>query len=257
MRTLVLVILIYFSTFNHLVEANHDIPVQIYVAKYQKYTLYIDCNRKASFAFNYVIDSDTGNETRYGSFYDDINMPSHCKQLSRSSYRLINKNTELSYDRGHLAAANHFDSSKALLKEVNFMSNVLPQTVALNRGAWKRTEELIECYRDLFPVTTLGGVIWGNDSSNDYFVNSHGVETPDYFWRLLSGVNSNGKEFYSACILPNDGSARSSNLVHYEVSHEKLMELVKIRKSKELLRDITVTLGEPFKYSKRCKFYES
>ena len=65
------------------------------------------------------------------------------------------------------------------------MANILPQAANMNRGAWYRTEKIIECYRDIDELLVLGGVIWGDNPNDDYFLASHGVATPDAFWKLI------------------------------------------------------------------------
>jgi endonuclease G len=226
--------------------------------KYDNYELWLDCSNKAAVAFRYISGSDTANLTRYSNFYKSPNIPSDCHQLSRETYK--HQSPKLpKYDRGHLAAANHFDFSKKALRQANYMSNVMPQSVKLNRGAWKRTEELIECYRDNFPVTTMGGVIWGSDARNDKFKISHGIKTPDSYWRLLFG-SADGKDYYIAWILPNDESASSSMLKHYEVSHEELIKAVEPNvssKFKTELEKLEIQQGKPFKYKKGCVAYAS
>ncbi|NQY48935.1 MAG: DNA/RNA non-specific endonuclease [Colwellia sp.] len=223
--------------------------------QYTHYKLWVDCKERASIAFYYVASEDKGNKTKYNSFYDDPSLPQSCQQLSREAYSHYN-DFESKYHRAQLAAANHFDFDKAALKEANFMANVLPQTLQLNRGAWKRTEELVECYRDSFDVVNYGGVIWGTDSRNDLFVNSHGIRTPDYFWRVLVGEYKSQK-YFSAWIVPNANDARASKLQHYAVGIEQLIARVEYEEIKSLLNSLEVKFGKKFKYNKGCKAYVS
>jgi endonuclease G len=223
--------------------------------KYSHYQLWIDCDENVAIAFEYKITSDKGNKTRYTSFYDDPKLPHKCEQKSRDSYKHFA--TDLpKYDRGHLAAANHFDFDKKALKEANYMANVVPQTLQLNRGAWKRTEELIECHRDRFDLTNLGGVIWGEDSRNDLFVKSHGIKTPDFYWRLISGVHNN-QDYFSAWLLPNTKDAKSANLKNYQIEISNLVSLIEYEQIKTILENLDVKSGKSFTYKKGCKAYES
>ena len=87
---------------------------------------------------------------------------------------------------------NHLDYSSAAIKATNNMTNILPQVANMNRGAWLETEEIVERYRDISELLVIGGVIWGNNPSDDYFVKSHGVKTPDAYWKVVirgSGQN--------------------------------------------------------------------
>ncbi len=94
----------------------------------------------------------------------------------------------------------------------------------MNRGAWLRTEEIVECYRDIDELLVIGGVIWGNNPADDYFVNSHGVKTPDAYWKVIirgSGQN----ERVIAWIVPNSQDAKYGQLDRYLVSIEELERL--------------------------------
>jgi endonuclease G, mitochondrial len=45
------------------------------------------------------------------------------------------------------------------------MTNILPQTATLNRSAWLRTEEIMECYRDQTELLVPSEAIWEQPSS--------------------------------------------------------------------------------------------
>ena len=92
---------------------------------------------------------------------------------------------------------NHMDSNSNSAADSNHMVNAMPQTKNLNRGAWLLTEEIIECARDISPVIVMGGPIWGKEPRTD-FIGSHGVETPDYYWKAIIQNNK-----VSAWVLPN------------------------------------------------------
>jgi len=51
-------------------------------------------------------------------------------------------------------------------------------------GIWLAAENVAECYRELTPVRVVGGVVY-SDSANDYFLISHGIPTPEYFWKVI------------------------------------------------------------------------
>ena len=63
----------------------------------------------------------------------------------------------------------------------------------MNRRSWLLTEEIIECVRDETPVHVIGGVFWGHNPHDDFFLESHGVETPDYFWKIIIRDDKNDK----------------------------------------------------------------
>ncbi len=63
----------------------------------------------------------------------------------------------------------------------------------------------------------IGGVIWGNNASDDYFVQSHGVKTPDAFWKVI--VRGTGQDERAiAWIVPNSQDAKRGNLDSYLVT---------------------------------------
>ncbi len=91
------------------------------------------------------------------------------------------------------------------------MTNILPQTAQMNWGAWLLTEEIIKCYRDIDELLVIGGVIWGDNPADDFFMQSHGVGTTDAFWKVV--VDSSGKdEKLIAWIVPNSTDATKRNL---------------------------------------------
>ncbi|TSC71800.1 MAG: endonuclease G, mitochondrial, partial [Parcubacteria group bacterium Gr01-1014_48] len=134
-----------------------------------------------------------------------------CQQKSTALYT---SNEEVHYDRGHLVPANHFDHSQKALKQTNYITNIVPQAREMNRGAWLRTEEIIECYRDTFELVVVGGVLWGDNKADDYFLKSHGIATPDAFWKVIV---RDGHDVI-AWIIPNSAEAKRERLDTYIVS---------------------------------------
>lgn len=79
------------------------------------------------------------------------------------------------------------------------------------------TEEIIECYRDIEDLQVFGGVIWGDNPNDDYFIQSHGVRTPDAFWKVLIRGTGQGQQVI-AWIVPNSQEAKASRLDQYLVN---------------------------------------
>ena len=103
------------------------------------------------------------------------------------------------------------------MTQSSYMTNILPQTLQMKQGAWLLTEEIIECYRDIDKLLVIGGVIWGDNPANDYFVQSHGVKTPDAFWKVV--IRSGGQDEQAmAWVVPNSKDATRNNLDNYLVS---------------------------------------
>lgn len=184
---------------------------------YEGFTLWIDCKERAAIRFRYTAQRDNGNVKRYDHFELDPGTPAACQQFSSQAYGN-------GYDRGHQVPANHLDDSVNAIHQSNYMANILPQTSQMNRGAWLLTEEIIECYRDIDDLLVLGGIIWGQDTNNDIFASSHGVRTPDYFYKVI--VRGTGADERAiAWVVPNSTEATKRNLDHFLVSIDELEKL--------------------------------
>lgn len=174
---------------------------------YEGFTVWMDCKERAAVKFRYNAQHDTGHEPRAEDFKLDPSIPKDCEQTSAAAYGP-------GYDRGHQVPANHLDASAVAIAQSNYMTNILPQASAMNRGAWLLTEEIVECYRDIDELLVVGGVIWGGNPADDMFVKSHGVKTPDAFWKVV--VRGNGNAI--AWIVPNSKEATKAKLDSYLVS---------------------------------------
>jgi len=181
---------------------------------YEGFSVWLNCKKRGAMKFRYNAQHDNGNFKRYKKFHLDPNVPKRCQQKSFRGYGK-------GYDRGHLVPANHLDYSRNAIRQSNYMTNVLPQAANMNRGAWLRTEEITECYRDIDELLIIGGVIWGNNPADDYFVKSHGVKTPDAYWKVI--IRGTGQDERAiAWIIPNSREAKRGQLDHYLISIEKL-----------------------------------
>lgn len=187
----------------------HKLNNNLLRLNYEGFTIWLDCKKRGAIKFRYNVQRDIGRLKRYKKFYQDASIPKECQQLSYKGYGKH-------YDRGHLVPANHLDHSKKAIRQSNLMTNILPQAANMNRGAWLMTEEITECYRDIDELLIIGGVIWGNNPNDDYFVKSHGVKTPDAFWKvIIRGVGSNQRAI--AWIVPNSQKAKRKMLNSYQV----------------------------------------
>ena len=185
-------------------------PEKLMRLDYEGFTVWLDCEKRGAVKFQYNAQHDNGSLPREEKFALDPNVPAQCQQTTANAYGH-------NYDRGHLVPANHLDYSAAAIKATNNMTNILPQAENMNRGAWLETEEIVECYRDISELLVIGGVIWGNNPTDDYFVKSHGVKTPDAYWKVVirgSGQN----EQAIAWIVPNSKKAIRKNVNQYLVT---------------------------------------
>lgn len=190
---------------------------QIIKLNYPGFTLWLDCNRRGAIKFQYNAQHDTGKAKRYDKFFLDPNVPKECQQKTAKAYGR-------NYDRGHQVPANHLDISQEAIKATNTMTNILPQAANMNRGAWLLTEEIVECYRDIDELLVIGGPIWGNNTADDYFIESHGVATPDAYWKVV--IRGTGQDERAiAWIIPNSQEATQARLDDYLVSIQKIEKL--------------------------------
>lgn len=183
---------------------------------YGGFRLLYDCDLKSAIRFEYKLGTDAGNFSRPATFNLDTNLSKNCgQQLSTNSYASVVSG----WDRGHLVASNHMDYDAAYLISANYMTNIVPQLASFNQGLWKETESITECFRDIAPIQVIGGVIY-SDASNDFFVSSHGIKSPDFFWKTLITTDSNNQIATISWLFPNQNGL--ANLNSFIVSIDEL-----------------------------------
>jgi endonuclease G len=73
-------------------------------------------------------------------------------------------------------------------------------------------------------------LIWGNNPADDYFVQSHGVKTPDAFWKVI--IRGAGyDERVIAWIVPNSQEATRKHLDQYLGYQLKTGQRVRLNRS--------------------------
>ena len=210
---------------------------------YGGFKLLYDCDLKSAIRFEYTLDRDTGNFSRPSTFTFDPNLSKNCsQQQSTNSYASV----VAGWDRGHLVASNHMDHDAAYLLSANYMTNIVPQLAGFNQGLWKETENITECYRDIAPIQVIGGVIY-TDASNDFFLLSHGIKSPDFFWKTLITTNSGNQAETISWLFPNQNGL--TNLNSFIVSIDELENKV----GADL---IGLDLGSAIKIQKASKSWE-
>ncbi len=191
-----------------------SVSAETLVLNYKDFTVHYNCENRGYDMFYYKTERDSGNHNRYEEFHLDLKIPNRCTQITTNSYKLP-KSSKVTYDRGHGVPQKVWDHKLFTMKETNYMTNIVPQESTQNRkGLWKHFEELVECYRDLNDMVIVGGTVWGNDTSNDYFVKSHGVKTPDALYQIMLMENNS----IFALMFPNDSTATKENGLDYLVS---------------------------------------
>ncbi|HIL34737.1 MAG: DNA/RNA non-specific endonuclease [Nitrospira sp.] len=193
--------------------------------EYHGFTLWLDCEQHhGAVAFYYKVGADRGNISPKSARYKyDRKVPLKCQPQSWRSYRTTTVDPFFgTWDRGHLVSTNHMDNKKAALLDTFLLTNTLPQNSAFkqSKGAWHQTEIITECYRDITPLEVWGGVIWGNDTENDFFTGTHGIKTPDHWWKLIYRLDN--KE-YVAWVFPNRREATASDIDRFQLSLKDLL----------------------------------
>lgn len=184
---------------------------------YDGFSIGYNCEMRGYEWFHYITGPDTGNEKRVSGFFQEERLPEHCRQFTTGTYQSPRGAEQ--YDRGHGVHQNIFDHDAKIMKATNTMANIVPHERSLNRnGSHRLTEKLTECWRDFGTLTVWGGVIWGSDSTNDYFLTSHGVTTPDFLWRAMQRYDGE----IIAWIIPNASSSSADKLDEYLVSLQEI-----------------------------------
>lgn len=197
---------------------------EIIKREYNAYTAWIDCDSRTPVMVSTSAGVDQGNVERIDAFDYDPGLDLRCQQTSRKPYS--GKYEEGSYHRGHLVNANLFDESRQLMDETFYMTNIVPQNSASNMGAWKETEDIQECWRGdadagkHSQIIMFAGPLY-SDPSNDHFLKSHGVRTPEFLWKLLIS-----EQRFAAWVIPNDQTAKKNNLDSYLVTINELEQQI-------------------------------
>ena len=195
------------------------------LCRYERYEVLVSCKYRMPLLSTLSIGRDAGNENTANRnyFLDEDAKTLDCQQSSSNRYSQTNSE----YDVGHLTAIDHLDDSPKSALQTNAMTNLVPQNKVMNRyGAWKRTETLVECYRDdintPLGMDVLSGVLIGSDINNDHFTISHNLmSTPDYMWKLIYFKSEN---IYDAWIIKNSSNSLGSNLKSYRTPIGKIIE---------------------------------
>jgi endonuclease G len=166
---------------------------------YGGFSLLYDCDARSAIRFKYRLGKDASDLARPANYTFDPTLPKDCgQQTSTNSYASVVSG----WERGHLVASNHMDFDANYLLRANYMANIVPQLASVNRGVWKETENITECYRELAPINVSGGVVY-DDTNNDFFVVSHGIKSPDFFWKTLTTTDAGGNLQTISWLIPN------------------------------------------------------
>jgi endonuclease G len=195
------------------------------IIDYGRFIVHYNCRRRGYDYSNFKAMADSGELPRYEPFHQEpLLAQNNCDSQKRtSSYKKTPGNPQ--YHRGHGVNSNPFDDSEYYMSLTNRMTNVVPHNGVQNAsGLWRKLEMRVECARDVAPVNVYLGNIWGTDTSNDLFVETHGVATPDYLWRIHVYEKYPNDAF--VWVMKNDETTKLKDEDRARISLSKLKTLI-------------------------------
>jgi len=131
------------------------------------------------------------------------------------------------YDRGHNAPAADFNRSRDAMSTTFLLSNMSPQTPALNRNIWEKLEEQV---RALVTEEGKAWIVTGNlflstDSqfvSPVEYVGANKVAVPTHCFKAILSVGENGGFSMYAFILPNQRDNIPGKPADYMITVDRL-----------------------------------
>ncbi len=190
---------------------------------FDNFTVWVDCSQRGPIAFQYWVRDDIGDlaaTTQTWRLAD--NVPDECEMTSGNTF--TRPSGQPQYDRGHLVDANVMDNRTAAITDTYHRINMAPQARSFNRsgGAWRQTEKIVDCYRDITLLAVWGGIIYGNNSqANDHFVGSHDVITAERWWKMIYRYDTNR---YIAWIFNNVNSESTASMAQRRVTLDELKD---------------------------------
>ena len=188
----------------------------------RRFSVILNCPTKIPLISSTIIGKDEGSlDTSSRDYKIDVNLGYLCQQHSSDTYSSV----VTGFDVGHLKAIELLDDDLDSALETKFMTNSVTQQSNFNRhGAWRRAEILSECNREEFneDLTVYSGILIGSETTDDHYLDSHGLaHTPDRFYRILLG-RSSGKLF-STRGEQNNKSAKASVLIESRATLNALL----------------------------------
>ena len=160
---------------------------------FEWFRVWVDCNERGPIAFQYWVANDNGNHAATTQTWRlAANVPDGCEMSSGNTF--TRPAGQPQYDRGHLVDANVMDNRATAITDTYHRINMAPQARQFNRagGAWRHTEKIVDCYRDITTLAVWGGIIYGNnDTANDHFVGTHDVRTAERWWKMIYRYDTN------------------------------------------------------------------
>lgn len=132
-------------------------------------------------AWELTASETEGTEPRGNKFETDFNVPGCALP---ADYKFSG------YDRGHMAPAADMKWSKEAMRQSFFLTNVAPQTHALNNGAWKRLEEKCRQWAVLdSAIYIVCGPVLTDEVTEK--IGTTGVVVPQRFFKVIIAPHAN------------------------------------------------------------------
>lgn len=178
------------------------------------YTLQYNNDCKIPHWVSYVVDKESlsGNISRTNDFRPDPEIRG--PQASLEDYR------RSGYNRGHMARAGLYTTSRKLKSETFILSNIVPQEGYMNQnGAWRKAEDFEEDAIVRFgELQIISGPVL---DPNMQRIGPNEVCVPNYLFKVLyrGGINPQGIAF----VIPNFRTSESYRV--YAVSIDEVERL--------------------------------
>ena len=177
--------------------------------------------------------SDMGSAPRPSDFHADADLPKSFHKVKPGDYHYSTTGMQ----RGHLCPNGHRNVSFEDAKATFVMTNIVPQTMELNDGAWKDFE--IYCAtlarksnKELYIVCGPSGM--GGTSSKGFFktIGDGYVNVPKVCWKVVLVIDGSSKKSplarvnkqsrVIAVVMPNDRTPSGKRWNDYAVSAESV-----------------------------------
>jgi len=131
------------------------------------------------------------------------------------------------YHRGHHAPAEDFTDNEQQMSESFYLSNMSPQTPALNSGAWAQLEARVRRWVAEDRVTWIitGALIYDPAEETDdadgwieYYTIGAGVAVPTHLFKIVVGQDASGGLTATAYVVPNEKLPAGYNIDDYRRS---------------------------------------
>jgi endonuclease G len=164
-----------------------------------------------------------GNQTRTDDFRAD-------PQLALGLRGELSDYRHSGYDRGHNAPAADFKRGREAMSTTFLLSNMCPQTPALNRRIWAHLEEEV---RDLVQADGEAWVVTGNlflttDSQfvpPSEFIGTDRVAVPTHCFKAILASRDDGTYVTYAFLMPNQRTTVAGDPKDYIISVDRLEEI--------------------------------